>query len=476
MSLASKVSGDILVTTLFKLSLKVRGLVLIPLLTVALGVGDYGAYVQVNAIATVLSLVCLLGLDAGYVKYIHETGRPAGLFTAVTLLGGGVAALGGGALALAADPLARYTLQSASYAPLFVLGGGYVLVHTLFTLGRSHYRATRRVKRFSAIEAVDVYLSVGAVAAVVFVVEGTIVGVLLATLSVHACLTLLTYGAIAVEGGLAWPSTDQLHECVRFSLGAMGSTVSSSLLHRVDRVLVGYFLGASAVGVYSVAYSVAYLMRLYFLPVTTSFFPEFSKLWAEGDHATIRRFLNSGVRYAATFGLPSIAGFALVGSDLIGLLSTPAVAREGALALVLVAAGLFCMGLGEFYTNLFYAAGDSRVPLVVQGGTVLANVLLNWWAIPALGVAGAAATTLVTFGASVLVLGVAFQSHLRVVPDWSRLGRVVVATLAMYAAFAVVSPPWLVTLAAAPVGYFAVLFAVGGVERTDVRVVVDAVR
>lgn len=476
MSLGSKMSSDILVTTLFKIALKVRGLVFIPVLTVSLSVADYGAFVQVEAIASLVALVCLLGYDSGFVRFIHETDRDGGLFASLSLISLAASVVGGSIVMVGADALAQYTLQSTAYTALFALGGGYVVAHSMFELARSHYRATRRIKFFSFLEAVDVYLSVGTVAVVVLLFDGAVEHAFMALVVIHTLMTAVTFGDIWRSGKLAWPVGDQVVACTRFSLGAMGNIVSGSLLHKIDRILIGFFLGAGPVGIYSVAYSVGQIIKLFYQPINISFFPEFSKLWTNGEYESIRGHMKSGIRYAAIIGVPSIAGFALVGKGVLGLLSTSEVAAAGHVPLVLIATGILVRGVGMFYSNLFYARGTSKIPFIVQIATVVVNAGLNWLLIPVLGIVGAALTTLVSFAGGAIVITVLWQRHLAIVPEWRQLGRVLFATGCMLLVFVFVSLPWPAVVAIAPVVYFGIFFSIGGLEREEIEFVINSVR
>lgn len=476
MSLGAKMSSDILVTMLFKVSLKVRGLVFIPLLTISLGVADYGAFVQVNAIASLMALVCLLGYDSGFVRFVHETDQEGGLFASLTLITFIASVIGGIIIIVGANLLAQYTLQSTAYTTLFILGGVYVVAHSMFQLARAYYRASRRIKLYSLIEAIDVYLSVGMVAAVVLLFEGSVEHAFFALVAVHLVITATMFIEIWHHGGLALPIRNQVIACTRFSIGAMGSIVSGSLLHKIDRVLIGFFLGASAVGIYSVAYSIGQIIKLFYQPINISFFPEFSKLWTDREYDSIRNYMRLGIRYAAIIGVPSVSGFAIVGEELIGLLSTAEVATEGYIPLLLISGAILIRGIGSFYTNLFYAKGTSRIPFIVQTATVFVNAGLNLLLIPIFGITGAAFTTLISFAGAAVVVAALWQRHLVVLPHWGQIGQVLLASGCMLIAFSLVSLPWPLVIATAPIVYFGVFIGTGGLEKRELRIAMQVLR
>ena len=476
MSLSRKLSSDILTTALFKVSLKIRGLLFIPLLTIGLGVADYGAYAQVTAIGTLVGLVCMLGYDSGFVRYIHEAEREARLYSSLVVVAFTASTIGALLMVGAAGFLAEYTLRAQEYTLLFAIGGLYALGHSMFQLARAFYRAKRQIKFYSFIEAVDVYLSVGAVAAVVLLFDGTIEHALGTFVTTHLLMTGVLFADIGRRGGLGIPTTHGVVDCTRFSIGAMGNQIAGSLLYKVDRVLVGFFLGASAVGIYSAAYSVAQLIKLFYQPISISFFPEFSKLWTDEQYGDIQHYMRAGIRYAAMIGIPAVAGFAIVGEDVLNLLSTPEVAEAGHSVLILIGAGLLLRGIGVFYSQLFYAMGTSRVPFMVTGITVVLNVTLNVLLIPILGINGAALTTIVSFGVAAFIMGYLWQRHLPVRPEIGPIGRVLIASGVMMLAFAFVELPWPVIVAVAPIVYFGTFIAIGGLNAREVQMLKQVVQ
>lgn len=475
-TISGKLPSDILVTTVFKTSLKIRGLVLIPLLTLSLGVAEYGAFVQVLAVTTLLVNLFLLGLDSGFVRYIYTVDDSRGLFSSLVLLTLGSSSVAAIGVFLGADLLALYTLRAEEFALLFALGALYVPIEALFRMGRGYFWARRRIKLYSAIEAIDVYLSILAVAVVIIVADGTLEAAYLAFVLTHGCVAIGLLVIVIWDGGLGRPTTDGLGECLSLSLGIMGTGLSQSLLDKLDRLLLGFFVGASAVGVYSVAYKVANVLYLYFRPLTISFFPEFSKLWTDGEHERISRYSRTGIRYLLLLGLPSVAGFALIGEQLIALISTDDVARAGALPLVLISGGVLAKGIGELYTQLYFAADESRLPFLVQTTTLAANGVLNVLLIPEYQVLGAALATLFTFAGGAAVLIFLFRFPFAVSPGWSHVAKIGLAAAIMYATFFTLALPWIAVLASAPIVYLLVLLGLGELGTDELRSLLDGIR
>lgn len=466
-NLDAKLSSDILFTTVFKISLKVRGLVLIPLLTIGLSTSDYGAYMQLMAITTLIGTISLLGVDGGIVKHLRSSEYPNRLFTSLTLLTTAIGMSIAAVFAVTAEWLSILTLRSNAYGGLFAIGALYIPATVVYQLGRSRYRAQRRVKFYSVFEAIEVYLTIGGIAIAVLVFEASIVGAFAITIAARLVVAVLIHAHIIWDSGIGRPTKQGVHGCIRFSLGTMIQRLSQSIVNKADRILLGAFIGATAVGVYSVSYSISYIMLLYFRPLSISFFPEFSRLWEKDDYTTISRYTRSGLRYLIGLGLPSIAGFALIGPSLLDLLSTAEVARAGAIPLVILAGSMLCKGVQEIFTQLFYASGDSRTPSLVQSAGAIVNVLLNFALIPYYGVLGAAITSVLSFGLGMMMTYHLFQQRLQTETPWTHFIRFLTATGVMYILFTTINLYWILTLLAAPALYVITLVGIGEITRAE---------
>ncbi|WP_248515204.1 flippase [Salinarchaeum laminariae] len=467
MSLAAKLSTDVLVTTLVKISLKLRGIVVIPLVTIYLGTAAYGAYAQVFAVATLLGQVTLLGLDTGIVQFFQQYGEDRSvtywtLASALLLTGTGSMLV----VAAAAPLLATYTLGDRAFATTFLVGSALVPLTVWLRFGQGYLRATRRIKYYSLSDVAVVYGHIAAVAGTVLLTDFGIAGVLAVVVATRAVAVGGIHLAIVREVGVASPSLERFRYFLGYSVPTMGTDVARSTLTQADRLLVGAVLGATAVGVYSVAYQVAQGMLLYVRPLSITLFPEFSRLWAE-ERPRVRDLTITALRYFIALAVPTIGGLWLIGKSILNLLTTPDVAAEAAPLLVLLAIGILLQGVSEIYTELFYAADQTSVPLRIQGVAAIVNVALNALLLPTIGIQGAAIATIVTFALAAGTTAIAFQYWLPVVPPFRSVAAPIAATAIMTAAFWVVAPWWPLTLVLAPVVYGVAFVALGGVERGE---------
>lgn len=399
MTLSDKLATDVMVSTLVNASQKVRGLVFVPLLTRFLGVAAYGAFVQVRVVTVLLAKVSQLGLQKALIRYSQENDdvEQSQLYAKLTVVAVCNAMVVGAITFGAAAWIAAVFLDAPQYASAFHVGAILVPTYSAREMAQNYYRAEMDVKRFSLYEGAKTYLNVGAVSAVVLFTGVGVTGVVAVVVATELLFAVVLQAVVLRTTGLSWPAPEGLPEILEYSVPIMVGNVSGVFQDRADRLLLGFFVGAGAVGVYSVSYTVARVLRLYVLPLRVTFFPEFSRLWTEGDRETCKGVLANGARYMVALAVPSIVGLYLVAEPLVGLLSTSRASASATVLLPVLAAGLAVLGLETLYRQLFLA--DERT-LTVSGLRVaasVANVGLNVVLIPRMGVVGAAVATLATY-------------------------------------------------------------------------------
>lgn len=474
MSIVEKLVTDVAATTLFRASLKLRGLILIPLLTTTLGVEAYGTYVQITIVSGVLMRVFSLGLQIALVNYYDEA-DPATLYSTVVATGLVTGVVVWAASAALAGEISRLTLGTDAYATLYALG--LLLVPLL--IGRkitiNAFRAQSRIKLHSFVRAVDVYAAVGATAVVVLVLEEGLFTVFVATILTRAAILLVANAYVLFDLGLALPSPGLLGEVLRYALGAMGVDASKKLLGEIDYLAVGFFLGAGAVGVYSVGFKLGQVVLLAARPLTVAFLPEFGDLWERGEVDEIRRRLVAGARYVVTLGIPAAVAFWIVGDRLLALIAPADVAARAPPIAAAVALGIVFLGLTDIYTQVFLAVGDSGAPFRIHLAGLATNVLLLAVLVPAIGVLGAAAAYAATY---LLVYAITFVASQRIVASTTPVRGAVrcAAAAGVMAAVLVTIETGVVGFVVAGVAtYFAALFVISPAHRQDTSYLLEQV-
>lgn len=255
------------------------------------------------------------------------------------------------------------------------------------------------------------------------------------------------------------------------SLLAMGALSVSVLVYiRADSVLLGVIRGPRAVGLYTAAYAIMGATQIVPYQISQAVTPGFSRALGRHDRPAFLRNWHDGMSAVLIVALPLALVTTVLATGLLRLLYGHGFAAGASALSILVWASPLGV-VNAVVAGALYAAGREGWPAIVAGIAVGLNLALNLWAIPAYGIAGAAAITVATESA-VLILQMGYVMRLGIAPI-PRLpyGRMVVALLALGGVAIELKGVGVIVAGVVSVGaYAAVLVASRAVDlRTFVR-------
>jgi lipopolysaccharide exporter len=243
-----------------------------------------------------------------------------------------------------------------------------------------------------------------------------------------AAWTALLWRVVPWRPRLRWPA-DLFAPMLAYGRGIVAVNLLAAVVHHADAIVVGRMLGASALGLYHVAYKVpeaAIIMVMW--AVSRVLFPALARARAEG-RAPAETYL-AALRYTSLFTVPASITVALLAEPLVLVLfGAPWAAATPILSVLAISAGL--RSLGNHAGDVLKAAG--RPGLLAALAVVRALVLVPALVVAARwGAVAVAATMAVVTGAtltaSVIVAGRVAHIPLRAV--WRAMrGSVVTAAV-----------------------------------------------
>lgn len=162
----------------------------------------------------------------------------------------------------------------------------------------------------------------------------------------------------------------------------------------VDTFMLGYFADERAVGIYNVAYKVAFVSAILLTTITTVISPRVARLSSLNENEALRKLIQ-GVGRILFFG----AGFIF----LVSILNLKLILSffgqefiEGGMALAILLIGQFISSYSGPVAMLLQMSGHERNFMYISITAMLINVLLNLLLIPRYGYLGAAIASAVT--------------------------------------------------------------------------------
>ncbi|MFC6939926.1 oligosaccharide flippase family protein [Salinirubellus sp. GCM10025818] len=464
-----KTTSDVLFSGVINVAIRLRGLVFIPLITISLGVDAFGAYTQILSIASLLELIFGLGLHAGLVRYGRRSVDTADLYYSLLVVASLSTLVVTAVVAVFAEQLATLTLGDAGYASAFRIGALLILIRTVFRSAQNYFRIDSRIKVFSAVEGIRAYGDITAVAISVYALGLGLDGLFTSMVLFEAAFLGVLQLQIVREVGITIPSFPDLRANLEYSVPVAISSLAGNVSSRVDRIMIGFFLGASAVGVYSIAYQIAVAMSMYVKPIEQTFFPEFSDFIDENRYEKCANYLRTGTRYFLIIAVPTAGGMFLIGPDVISILTagqgTPSPYLVGVIAL-----GITIGGIERLTGTILDAVEETALRAKIIWAGAVANILINAVLIPSFGIMGAAVATVLTF---VLIAGLTIYRVADILPStlpWLTVGRTVAATLVMIVVAETFVPDRIViTVVLSALLYFGALFASRELTLSELR-------
>lgn len=162
----------------------------------------------------------------------------------------------------------------------------------------------------------------------------------------------------------------------------------SSLFGSLDFIILSFFHGELAVGLYAAAYKTLRLGSVVAVSYTTAIFPYMSRLFEE-SRDTLRRLSEESLKYMFALILPGVVTIAVLADRVIILLYTNEYADSVPILRVLIWV-LVLRFLNPFLSHILFARGEQRKSLQVAAISLVLYVAICLWFIPRWGGIGAA--------------------------------------------------------------------------------------
>lgn len=205
-----------------------------------------------------------------------------------------------------------------------------------------------------------------------------------------------------IYGGVA-PAYDT-RKWVAAGVPTMLTNLTVNLYPELNVVIVGVLLDDAQVGIFYIAFRIAFLIGFGLVAVDQATLPYASKCYALADLAGMeRRLRHAGMlKIAGTVG--TFLVLALFGSQILGLFGDGEEYRSGYTPMLWLAGLLLLRALAGPVAELLSIVGQHNQAAVLAGITVVLTVGLDLILVPGYGIAGAAVSAFVASAISTLIM------------------------------------------------------------------------
>lgn len=411
---------------------RLKGVLILPLLTRHLGTLDFGVWSQVSMVVLTLSPLVSLGTEHGLVRLLpgQPTARQYNQF-----LGWGLLILVG-ALVLAAlieiggGTFSRVFLASADYAEYMTLAAASLFASILPNVPRVWFRLQNAAVMLALVTVFQALVGIAAILTAILL-QSDVYRVILFALIADLVLGAGFLAWIVVRNGWARPDFSIIPSALRFGLPLLPAAYALWGLNWMDRLFLVHYQSLREIGIYAAAYGLGYtVIQVFVNPIWALYPNSAAQLHNQRDHVGLDRLLHTTIWSILLFSAPAIAGMWALGEPIMTLVAGQDFRQGAAVMWIIALAYLLLMlaSFGDIALGLAYRQHWATVSITCA---VVVNLVLNLLLIPLYGIVGAALATLAAFTAQLLFstfMAARFGPFLR---NISFMVRVVVAAVVM---------------------------------------------
>lgn len=454
-----------------------RGLVLLTILTKMLGAEAYGAWSIILVTIGLLMPFVMLGLPSSMVRFLpaekERKNLQEGFFSILftILFTGIIFALG---LFFLSDSLATIFLKDVSFAPIIKIASLVVILQALDEANIESFRTFGQIRRYSIITILQTFLEIGLIWFLISSGFG-LAGAVIALAISRGAIFLLSLGLIISHIGFSFPHFSVLRPYLAFGLPLVPSVIFEWLIASSDRYMIGFFMGAAPVGIYSAAYGIGTMAGVTVYIIVYVLGPTIFKSFDEGKVDEVKSYLAYSLKYFLLFAIPSVFGLSILAKPLLCTLTTPEFISPGIFIIPLVASSMIFEGMRAIYGEGVMLSKHTRIFAIASLVAGLTNIGLNIVFIPRFGVIGAAIATLISYIMVGFIMYYNSRKYIRFQAGWDFIIKSILASVVMTLAIWAFSPVGAVrivlSIVIGAVVYFAMLFLLRGFKREELRVI-----
>jgi O-antigen/teichoic acid export membrane protein len=221
--------------------------------------------------------------------------------------------------------------------------------------------------------------------------------------TVFAVVILTGYRLLRISPGHPGISLPLLKKTFSFGLRGNVSMFANAVVRRVDVLFIAYYHGAEAVGLYAVGVSVAEILLAVPGAVALPYLPIRLEM-TRGDAGSFSSFT---IKYVLLFMVITCSLTAIFSKWIIVTLYGEPFLRS-TIPLLWLLPGIIALSIYQFLKADFFSLNRPGFISWVSVLTMMCNLLLNYLTIPAYGLAGAAASSSVSYSLSTAILLISF--------------------------------------------------------------------
>jgi len=369
-----------------------------PILTKAFGTLNYGIWAQIGVIVGLLAAVAVMGIDNAVTRFLPGKSKDEireGFYTYI-LFQLAINSLLCLVLVFSAPFLAKGFFGGIENSRFVILAGVYLISTSWAGSLRRYFRIFTQMKTYNGLITYASLANAGA-GATVAILGYTIFELVIISILIDLTVVIISLALITRQIGITVPRFTPLKSYLIYGIPLVPASLSNWAIHQSDRLFISYFVGMSALGIYSVVYGLGEIfMFMFFNPIFLMVSPVVARLWNEDKQGDVKAIFKYSLKYALMFAIPAAFGFSILGKVFLVKFTTTEFAT-GYYLIPLVTSGYIFFLVAGMAEQVFGLVQKTKFSAIILSSVCIENIILNALLIPRLGIIGAAIATTATF-------------------------------------------------------------------------------
>ena len=391
-------------------AIRMKGLILLPILAKTLGAADYGIWSLILVTIALLQPFVVLGLDNSILRFLASKEKyeiTQSIITAflIILITGTILSL---LIFASADFIAITLLKSPSASSIIKIASPLLILTSLNTIAVGSFRIFSRIKWYFYVVLLQTGLEIGLIS--FFIVSGHDLIYAIISLLIAGLITFgISLYLIISHTGFATPNFSRFKNYFKYGLPLVPTVIFEFVISSSDRYIIGYYAGAEKVGIYSAAYGIGGTILVCSAYIVYVLRPTLYRLFDEKKKDTVKVYLSQSCRYILMFSIPSAFGLSVLSKPLLSALTIQDFVNEGGIIIPLIAFSSVLYGLEIIFGEVINLFKRTHIFFISFSIIAIINIVLNIFFVPNFGIIGAAITTFIAY--CILVTVISYKSR-----------------------------------------------------------------
>jgi O-antigen/teichoic acid export membrane protein len=307
-----------------------------------------------------------------------------------------------------------------------------------------------------------------------FVLSGFgLFGAILSLIITEAVSLTIMLFFIFSYAGFSKPDFLLLKPFLIFGLPLIPITLARFVIDSSDRYVIGFYMGAEKVGIYSAAYGIGIIPLVLSTYLVYVLGPTVYNLHDNGLIEKARMYLSYSWKYLLMLSIPSAFGLSILSRPLLLNMTTAKFVPEGMYIIPLVVLCIVFWGMEQIFGVSLLIFKRRKIFVIAFICGAITNFILNIILVPRYGIIAAAVTTLIAYIIITIIIGYSSRRYFTFSLNLQFVTKCILASIGMTVSIwifhPITIPETIISILMGIFVYFCLLLLLKGFQKGELR-------